>query len=160
MAAGQLTGITSIRLPTGTVTDDAMNSASPAGVTKTRHLFSKHTAFNFLIGDTPTTKEVIVHTCKVAGTIRNFGCLLKETGSSTSVAFDLKKYNAGNTSGVSVLSGTVTVTHGTTDRELQSGSLASATTAAGDLITILMTVSTATGATGPYAEVEIDETAT
>lgn len=160
MAGGQITGITAIKLPTGSVTDDAMSSSSPSGVTKVRHLINKHTDFNFLIGDTPTTKEIVVHTCKVAGTIRNFGCLLKETGSSTSVAFDLKKYNAGNTSGVSVLSGAVTVVHGTTDRELQAGSISSGTTAVGDLITIVMTVSSSTGATGPYAEVEFDEAAT
>ena len=160
MATGQLTGISGFRAPSASIGDDALNANDPAGITKTHHLINKSTGFGFLIGDTPTTKEVPVHTCKVAGTIRNFGALLKDTGSSTSITFDLKKYNAGNTSGVSVLSSAVSVTHGTTDRALTAGTISSATTAVGDLITILMTVSSSTGALGPYAELEIDEIAT
>jgi hypothetical protein len=158
MAQMQIVGGT-FQPPSGCVTNDSVSATAAIAVGKVVHLVPKFTTFGFDFDDTPTTKEFIVHVSKIAGTIRNFRVGLRDTGSSTSVAFDLRKYNAGNTSGVSVLSGTVTLTHGTTDRALQTGTISSPTTVADDWFTILMTVSSATGAVGPYAEVEFEEAA-
>lgn len=148
-----------VQLPDGCVTNAGISSTAAITVGKMVHLVAKSTTLGFDFDDTPTTKEFVVHVSKVAGTIRNVRFGLRDTGTSTSVAFDVKKYNAGNTSGVSVLSAAVTITHGTTDRALQTGSISSAATVADDWFTIVMTVSSSTGAVGPYAEIEFEEAA-
>lgn len=148
-----------IVLPTACVDDEAADSSRPLGVTKTRHLFKRGTNFGQLVGDAPTTREMIVHYCAAAGTLRNFRALLEETGTNTLVEYDLKKYNAGNPNGVSVLSGVIAITHGTADRTAVAGTINAATTAAGDVIAILQTMTNNTGAAGPWAEVEVDESA-
>lgn len=159
MAQGQIIGFTGFQPPSGTVGDDAMNANSPAGVTKTRHLHSKGTSFGLAIGATPVTGEFQIYRAKAAGTIRNFVAELEETGSSSSIAFDLKKYNDANPTGVSVLSSAVTITNATADRSGQAGTISSATYSVGDIFTISMTVSSSTGATGPWADAEFDEPA-
>lgn len=148
-----------IVLPSACVDDEAANSSRPLGVNKTRHLHIRGTNFGFESTGTPTTKEFIVHRCAAAGTLRNFRTLLEETGSSTDIDYDLIKYNDANPSGVSVLSAVVNITHATADRTATAGTISTPTTAAGDLLAIQQTVTSATGAAGPWAEVEIDEEA-
>jgi len=157
VASGQAIGFTAFQAPSSTIGDDAMNANSPAGVTKTRHLHIKGTHFNTVIGDTPTTKEVIIHRAAAAGTIRNVRALLEDSGTSTSIAFDLKKYQAGT--GATVLSSVITVVHGTGDCTAVAGSIATAPYIAGDVFAISMTVTSSTGALGPWAEAEFDELA-
>lgn len=159
MAAGQMTGIAGFIPPTSSVGDDAMNASSPAGVTKTRHLHKAGTNFNTVVGDTPTTKECIIYVATAAGTIRNFRAVLEDTGTSSSMTFDLKKYATGGSSGSSVLSAAVSFTHSDTDNTPKAGTISSASYAAGDVFTASLTVSSSTGSVGPFAWAEFDEVA-
>jgi hypothetical protein len=145
-----------IVLPTSCVDDEAADANRPLGVSKTRHLLSRGTNFGQLIGDTPTTREMIVHRAKGAETLVNFLAVLEESGTSTNISYDLKKYNDANPSGVSLLSSAVNIVHGTGDRIAVAGTINSPTLAAGDIVTILQTVTSATGASGAWAEVEVD----
>ena len=118
---------------------------------KVQSLIYKDTNFNLAIGATPVAREEIRYLCRGDGDIRGFHALLNETGSSTSVSFDLKK------NGVSVLSSVVTITHADADRSRHDGTLSSTTFVADDVLSISMAVSSSTGAQGPYACVILSE---
>lgn len=148
------------QLSSGCVDNEAMSSASPAGVDKTRHLHRCGTNFGQAVGDAPTDKEEVVYRAATGATVRAFRALLEETGTTTSVTYDLKKYNDANPTGVSILSGVVTITNATADRAAQSGGIATPTLVAGDVLTIFQDMTTNTGAAGPWAEIEVDEPAT
>lgn len=151
----QITGDGGLTIPTGAVDDEAHTSASGKEVrlTALRHLHIKGTNFGSVVGGTPATAEVTIHRAATSGTIRNFRVYLTADGSSTSIAYDLKK------NGTTVLSGAVTLTHSTGDGVAVAGTISSATYSAGDRFTISQTVSSSTGAQGPWAEAEFDETA-
>jgi hypothetical protein len=151
VAAGQAIGFTSFRAPSSSIGDDAMSANDPLGVTKSRHLHIKGTGFGLVIGGTPVTAEYIIHRAEASGTVRNFRALLNVDGSSTSITYDLKK------NGTTILSGVVTLTHSTGDRTAVAGSISSAAYVAGDVFSIAQTVSSSTGATGPWADAEFDE---
>ena len=159
MAAGQILGITGFIAPSGTVTDDAMSANSPAGVTKTRHLHKAGTSFGFDVDDTPTTKEFIIYVATAAGTVRNVRGMFEDTGTSSGITFDLKKYATGGSTGSSVLSAAISFTHSDADNTPKAGTISSASYVAGDMFSILMTVSSSTGTVGPYAWAEFDEVA-
>lgn len=72
-------------------------------------------------------------------------------GTSTSITFDLKK------NGTTMLSAVETITHGDSDRSVQTPTLSVTTFAADDVISIAMAVSSSTGAQGPYAWIELEE---
>jgi hypothetical protein len=130
------------------------NSAtSKVDADKLQHIHKPGTAFGTAIGGTPATREEVVFVASTAGTIREFHCLLSETGTNTSVSFDLKK------NGVSVLSSAVTITHSDGDREVKDGTISTPTIAADDVLSIAMTVSSSTGAQGPFAWVVVEELA-
>lgn len=131
----------------------AGSASSPVDCDKLQHLRRPGTNFGFVIGGTPTTREEIVFVAATAGTIRGFHALLNADGSSTSIAFDLKK------NGTTVLSSPITITNTTGDRTVADGTLSVTTFAADDVLSIAMTVSSSTGAQGPYAWAEIEETA-
>lgn len=150
MAGARWTGGT-FTLDAGSVTNEMVSSSAAIDADKMQHVYKPGTAFGFVIGGTPTTREELVYVCSQAGTLRGFNCLLADTGTSTSIAFDLKK------NGVSVLSSTVTVAHTDADGSVKSGTLSSTTVAADDRLSISMTVSSSTGAQGPYAWVELEE---
>lgn len=151
----QITGDGGLTIPTAAVDDEACSSASGKEIrlTAQRHLHIKGTNFGSVIAGTPATAEVMIHRAATSGTLRNFRALLTLDGSSTSVAYDLKK------NGTTVLSGAVTLTHSSGDGVAVSGTISSATYSAGDRFTISQTVSSSTGAQGPWAEAEFDETA-
>lgn len=148
-------------IPPGVITNREFSTSAADALTRdqVRHLYHQGTSFGFKVGDTPTTVEMWVHTATSAGTIRRFGCGMEDTGSSASSTFDLKKYSAGGSSGSSVLSAAVTVANSDTDNTEKTGTINSATYNAGDQFYILMTVSTSTGAAGPWAYALFDETA-
>lgn len=127
-------------------------TADVIGTDKVQPIFTPSTDFGFAIGDTPTTKEKIIYTGKVGGTIRGISALLNDTGSSTGVTFDLKK------NGTTVLSATASITHSDADRTVKTGTLSSTTFGVGDVFSILMTVTSNTGAQGPYAWATFVET--
>lgn len=135
----------------GDVTNQSVSSTAAIDASKLKHAYSKGTGFALAIGGTPATREEIIHVCGGAGTILGFHSLLNESGSSTAITFDLKK------NGVSVLSSAISQVHGDGDRTVMDGTISSATVAEGDVLSALMTVSSATGAQGPYAWVSIEE---
>jgi hypothetical protein len=138
----------------GIITNEHLSSAAAVDSDKLQHLHKCGTAFGFVIGGTPTTREEIVYVCEAAAAVvRGFHCLLNVDGSSTSIAFDLKK------NGTTILTGTVTITDSTGNRTVQDGTLSSSALVAGDVLSIAMTVSSSTGAQGPYAWAEVDELA-
>jgi hypothetical protein len=124
-----------------------------------RHLHKAGTSFALAVGGTPATREEIIFTASTSGTVRAFKCLMEDTGTAASSTFDLKKYATGGSTGSSVLSAAVTVSNADTDNTPKSGTINSASFVAGDVFTILLTVSTSTGAAGPYAWAEFDELA-
>ena len=138
-------------LEAGTVTNESIASGAAIDADKMQHCYKPGTNFGFAIGGTPTSKHEIVFVASQAGTVRGFGCLLADTGSSTSITFDLKK------NGTTMLSSVVTITNATADGSVQ-GVVPSVTSfAADDRISIDMTVSSSTGAQGPFAFVELEE---
>ncbi len=137
----------------GGITDSHIASDAEIDADKMQHVYTAGTSLGFAIGATPTTREEIVYVAKQAGTIRGFHALLNVDGSSTSITFDLKK------NGSSILSAVITVTSSTGDRVVSDGTLSSTTLAADDVLSISMTVSSSTGAQGPYAWVDVEENA-
>jgi hypothetical protein len=83
--------------------------------------------------------------------VRAFNALLNVDGSSTSITFDLKK------NGTAMLSSVITITNTTGDRVVTAGTLSVTTFAADDVLSISMTVSSSTGAQGPFAWIELEE---
>jgi hypothetical protein len=117
-----------------------------------RHLHAKDTGFGFVVGDTPTAKEVLLYKARAAGFVRNFYGLLNVDGSSTSITYDLKK------NGSTVLTGVVTVTSSTGDRVSVAGTISgTGAYVAGDVFTVALAVSSSTGAQGPLAGADFDE---
>lgn len=135
----------------GSITNEHVNSNAAIDSTKLKHAYVAKTNFGFVIGGTPTTREEIVHVANEAGTVRGFHAMLNDTGTSTSIAFDLKK------NGVSILSSAVTIAHTDADKLVKDGTLSGTTLAADDVLSIVMTVTSSTGAQGPFAWVNIEE---
>lgn len=137
----------------GTLTTRDFSASQSDALTRdqTRHLHCKTTAFNFVIGDTPTTKEVIIHVAQGAGVLRRYSVGCNDTGTSTSIAFELKK------NGTTVLSSAKTITHSDADRSDNAATISVSSYVAGDVFSALMTVSSSTGATGGFATATFDE---
>jgi hypothetical protein len=138
----------------GSLTNDHIANTTDIDSDKLEHLHKRGTNFALAIGGTPAAREEIVYVCEAAtATVRGFHALLNVDGSSTSVTFDLKK------NGTTILSGVVTITNSTGDRVVVDGTISNSALVAGDVLSIQLAVSSATGASGPYAWAEIDETA-
>lgn len=137
----------------GFLVDRHVSAATQLDADKLQHLYKPATNFDLPIGGTPATREEIVFVASTAGIIRAFHCLLNADGSSTDIDFDLK------VNGVSVLSAAVNITDATGDGVVQDGTISGAALVAGDIVSIAMTVTSATGATGPFAWAEIEENA-
>jgi len=152
MAGASWTGGT-FNLSLGSVTNRHIsNSAGDVIDTdKVQPYLSKGTNFALAIGGTPATREEIVYTCQGDGDIRGFHALCNDTGASSSMTFDLKK------NGTTCLSSVITITNATTDKATQDGTLSVTTFTTGDILSISLTVSSATGAQGPYAWVTLTE---
>ena len=138
-------------LEAGTVVNESIASSAAIDADKMQHVYKPGTGFGFVIGGTPTTREEIVFVASQAGTIRGFGCLLNDTGTSANITFDLKK------NGTTMLSSVVTITNATADKAVQAGTLSTTTFAADDVLSIAMAVSSSTGAQGPFAFIELEE---
>ncbi len=144
-------------LPTACVDDESASSTSPLGTTKVRHIHRAGTNFATAVGGTPASREEIIYRARTAATVKNVEAVLEESGTSTSITVDLKVYNAANPAGVSILSAAISLVHGTGDWTAVAGAIASAALVAGDILTLVATVTSATGANGLFAHVEIDE---
>lgn len=140
-------------VPSASISNSQVASNAAVVVTKLQHLYKADTDFGLDSDATPVAHTRTVFTAKGAGTIRNFNCLLNDTGTSTDVDFDLL------INGVSALSSAVKVTHADSDRQTKTGTLSTTALVAGDVVTIDLAVTSSTGAQGPYAWAEIDEAA-
>ena len=109
------------------------------------HAFSKTAAFDLAVGGTPVVYEMIVFEARAAGVIDFAYAGLNESGSSTNIDFDAQL------DGTTILTGDINVVHGTGDHTAVAGTLATTTFVAGALFTALVkTVTSSTGAQGPY----------
>ncbi len=147
-----MAGADTVHHKAGAMLDAGIGAAAAIQASKNEHFRVKETTFNFDESETPTTKTVTIGRCNGAtGTLKFFRCRLMENGSSTNIDFDLK-VNA-----TTVLSAVVNVDHNDADGTVLEGTINDAPLAVGDVITIVMTVTSATGATGPWASVEYNE---
>jgi len=117
--------------------------------TALQHAYLKENDFGFKSGDSVTTRTVFVHMANGAEQIKQFYCGAIDTGSSSSVTFDLLK------NGSSILSAPVTLTNSDADRTKKSGTVASPTLADNDILTATITVSSSTGMNMPFIQVPI-----
>ena len=119
---------------------------------KLDHLHIQGTAFGLESTDTPATKRFVVHRARAAGTITACEALLFDSGTTTDVDFDLLVNNS------SVLSAQINVVHGTGDRVAVAGTISSGALVAGDVVECqIATVTSSTGAQGPYMQCVIEE---
>jgi len=113
-----------------------------------QHVFSID--FNFDDSDTPTTKEMTFYCPTGQSTIKEAKALLVDTGSSTAISFDLE------ISGTTCLTATIDFTNSDANLTPKTGTLASTTVNAGQYLTAIMTVTSATGATGGKMQIVVD----
>lgn len=137
----------------GAIENRHVSNSTTLDADKMQHIQRCGTGFDLAIGGTPAAREEIVFVATTAGTVRGFHALLNDTGTSTSVTFDLKK------NGTTMLSSVITITHSTSDKAVQDGTLSGTSFVADDILSIALAVSSSTGAQGPYAWVAIEENA-
>lgn len=152
--AGTAKLVGTFTFPSGGITNEHISTSAAVDSDKLQHLHKRGTNFALAIGGTPAAREEIVYVCEAAtAVVRGFHALLNDTGTSTSVTFDLKK------NGTTMLSSVITITHGEADKAVSDATMSSTSLVAGDILSIQLAVSSSTGAQGPYAWAEIDETA-
>ncbi len=142
-------------LSTGCVKPDTISTRSgdEMAVLRQRHLHVKETTFGLATTATPITATFDLHTAIAAGTISLFRARLKVDGSSTGITVDLKK------NGTTILSGTIALTDSTGDGVIVTGTVSTPNYIAGDVFTVVLTMTTNTGAQGPWAQAVFDELA-
>lgn len=140
-----------LQLPSGSVVNEDISELTKIDNDKLQHLYKAGTGFALAIGGTPAAREEIVFVASTAGVIRGFHCLLNDSGTSTNVNFDLK------VNGSTRLTGAVNYLHTDADRTVKDGTLSNAVLAPDDVVSISLAVTSATGAQGPFAWVEIEE---
>lgn len=102
----------------------------------------------------PVTKRVVLFVADKAGTLEEAGAGLFESGTNTDIDFDIQKGAS-----TSMLTAAINVVHGTGDRTEVSGTPHSSDSAyaAGDVISAVMTVTSAVGASGPWVRATFKE---
>ena len=151
---------TTITPTAGSIVDSAVAAGAAIDADKLEHIHRYHTDFDYEFDAAPAAdKEKIVYRARGAGTIREVGALLIDTGTTTDVKFDLQKASAGSDTFGTVLTGTIDFTHADTDNTAKTGTLTSATVVAGDVFRLDMVFTSATEAHGPLAYIEVDEAA-
>jgi hypothetical protein len=142
-----------VKLSAGVIIDQHIKSSAGIDADKMQHVHKGYTNFGLEYNAAPAAKVFVVYTATAAGTIRGFHCGCYDTGTSSSITFDLKK------NGTTCLSGVVTITHAETDRVTYDGTLSVTTFVADDVFTIHLAQSSTTGMTGPYAWADFEENA-
>ncbi len=140
------------QLGAGAVSDQQVSSSAAIAVTKLQHAYYRSTGFSLKIGDTPVTREDVVHVANAAGTVIDFSAMCNVKPSSGSIVFDLKK------NGTTMLSATITIDNTFSNRQVGTGTLSVTTFVAGDVLSISATISSPTGSQGPLAWIGISET--
>ena len=146
---GKITG--TITLDSGQVLDTHIGSSAAIDADKMQHVYHGFTNFGLEYNAAPAAKVFVAYVATQAGTIRGFHCGCYDTGTASSITFDLKK------NGTTVLTAVVTVTNAETDRVTYDGTLSVTTFAADDVFTIHLAQSSTTGMTGPYAWIDVEE---
>lgn len=148
-------------IPDGALTDRMFSASSPAGPTKVQHQFSIGPGELFATATTVTAVTKYIWVTKgTAGTIQSISAAITGTvpTGGDSVTVDLKKSTGGG-SLATVLSSTVILNSSSVLRTAQSGTISSASTVAGDLLAVVVTVSGSSGA-GLVVTVTVSETPT
>jgi len=123
-------------------------AADALAASKMQHTFKALSDLGHKVGDTPVAAEKTLFVASGAGSILVFRAGLMVTGSATSVNFDLKK------NGVSVLSSPINITNSNTNRQVVDAVVTSPSFADEDVFTVALTVSSSTGAQGPFCSLE------
>lgn len=140
-----------LTLDAGSVTDQHISSGAALDADKMQHVHKVCCNFGLEYDDTPAAAVFVVYVASSAGTVRDVGAGLYDTGTSTDITFDLKK------NGTSILSSTIQVTHGDADRAVVGGTINTPTFADGDVFTAHLATSSTTGAQGPFLTVAFEE---
>lgn len=140
-----------VKISSGVVKDQHIASSAAIDADKMQHVFNITTDFGLEYNATPAAKVFVLYQAQATGTLRAFNAGLYDTGTSTSVTYDLKK------NGTTVLSGVITVTNSEADRSQNDGTITVASFSAGDVFTVHLAVSSSTGATGPFASAVFEE---
>ena len=154
-----LEGATS--LPANCVTNsNVLDTTTKIDADKLQHLFKTGTDFG-IAGDAAPAADVYksIFVATTACTIRRVRATLRDCGSSADVKFDVRKATAGAATLATILSATIDFTHADTDNTPKTGTLATTTLAAGDMLVAFLDYTSATGVLGPFLWVEIDENA-
>lgn len=136
--------------PASSIGSTQFNASDPLAIAKQRHkVFANHHQEGTAVSATK-----VVHYARAAGTISavRAGSVVACVGAAT-IVVDVKK------NGVSILTGTFTLDNANTAYTPESGTLATTTYAAGDVLTSVV-VATAGGGTlgsGLFVEVDLDE---
>ena len=147
-----------VRYLAGSISNADVSSSADIAVTKLKHLIKVGTDFGVDWDVAPSADvEKIVYVASGTATIRLVKAVLRVTGTSSDVKFDLQKASAGSTTFATVLSGTINFTNSDTDNTAKTGSLSGASLVAGDVLRLDMDYTSATGTSGPFAWIEIDE---
>lgn len=139
------------RLPSGFIGNREIGASETSPITsdKLQHIHKHNTNFGFAVGGTPTTREEILFVAEKAGKIIEVGAGLEDSGTNTAIAFDLVLRPS-----TSLLSSTISVVHGTGDRTEVAGTISgTGAYSAGAVVTAKMTVTSSTGAQGPWMRV-------
>ncbi len=139
----------------GTVVNTDIAEAAGIDASKLDHNPRAVEDFGFDFDAQPSgTVERIIFIAEAACEVKKVVAGLADTGTSTSIAFNV--YKNGSTGGSSVLTGAITVAHTDTDGEQVAGTMGSATLVAGDYLSAQMVVTSNSGALGPFCHVNVD----
>ena len=129
----------------GTFVDTDFALGAGLQASKMKHQDQKTIDFHLASNGTPVTRTVTAFRAQGPGSLRAFAAFLTVTGTSTSVVFDVK------VNGSSVLTSTITIVDTDANEQLFTTTFNAATLNSGDIVTVIMTVSSASGAQGPVA---------
>lgn len=150
----------SMTLAAGSVVNATVGAGAGIAVDKLQHLKVAGTDFGIAADAACSgTVKKVLFVASGACTIRLFKAVERDTGSSSSVTYDLQKAGVGVATLASILSAVITIANSDTDNTPKSGTLSSTTLVAGDMLVAVMTTGTATGTLGPFAWVEVDTAA-
>lgn len=151
---------TTMTLPDASVANANVKANAAIGATKLEHRYKITHDFGIDATAAPSADVYsVIFVAETACTVQFFKAAMVDTGTSTDVSFDLQKASAGSTSYSSILSSTIDITNSTADNTLQVGTVSGASLAAGDSVRVFMDYTSATGATGPFVVLVVDEAA-
>lgn len=136
----------------GCVADSHVSASADIGVAKQRHRVKKLLSFT----GTPTAATQVIYACRVStATIQYIKVGQIAKNSSGSVTVDVQKSTGGGAF-ATILSATVTCNSSDTDRTAEAATVSSASLVSGDILEVVITVSTPNG-TGLWIEIEVEE---